>query len=698
MTSKFSALAVFNPPILPLCLLSCAVFPVQAENNTQLPTMTIEDSALLDTNPSRQTVQEAVGAPVDMGDYLRGTAGVAGIRMGGQGIDPVIRGQSQTRLNVLLDGAYVHGGCPNRMDPPTTYAPLDSYDQVTVLKGGHSVRYGGGGSGGTVLLERSAPNFSKANTTGTVSASYRDNADAYHLSAEVAAGNEQAYVRALGETSDADNYSDGKGQTVRSAYQKHSGGLMLGYTPDAHTRVELGYEAIRESDTLYAGAGMDAPQSDNDLWRLKFKRDTQTGPFTQLQGELYYSDVTHLMDNYSLRPLTSSTAMKMRVPSTSTTRGGRFSSDLRSGAMNLTLGVDYQQNQRDADRYAGMASVVIPSTLQAIMWPGADIRQSGLFAEFSQTLPSQDLLRGGLRYDYVDTQATRAAQAVSGVAPSDLYQRYYGQTATDHNENNLGGFLGYEHPLNPQTSLLFTLSRSLRTADASERYMAANNSVAAQRWVGNPQIDPEQHHQAELGLNWHDGGWPSSTALFYNQVSDYILRDRARAQNGVLLADGATIYRNVDARLYGLEWEIQRRWNAHWETGLSLAYVHAQNTSDDIPLAQTPPLEGRFNLNYRQANWHLGGTLRFAARQNRVDDAQTGSAVDVGPSAGFAALDLFGEYRINPQLGVRLGVDNLFDTAYAYHVNRANADPFNPTALRVNEPGRTAWLSLNGRF
>ena len=46
----------------------------------------------------------------ETGDSLRDLLGVSGSRMGGHGIDPTIRGLSQTQLNVLLDGAYVHGG------------------------------------------------------------------------------------------------------------------------------------------------------------------------------------------------------------------------------------------------------------------------------------------------------------------------------------------------------------------------------------------------------------------------------------------------------------------------------------------------------------------------------------------------------------------------------------------------------------
>ncbi len=104
------------------------------------PVILVEDAAL--PAPAIRTFQpeEIELAPVsDGGELLRNIPGISGIRQGGRGIDPIIRGQSNNRLNILLDGAYVHGGCPNRMDPPTAYSSMNSYDNIIVIKGSQSV-------------------------------------------------------------------------------------------------------------------------------------------------------------------------------------------------------------------------------------------------------------------------------------------------------------------------------------------------------------------------------------------------------------------------------------------------------------------------------------------------------------------------------------------------------------------------------
>jgi iron complex outermembrane recepter protein len=685
MTHRLFILALFI--ITPITLF--------AEEATTLAPVTVEGEYLTEPGISEQDTDEIIETPADAGDFLRRLPGVSGTRMGGHGIDPIIRGQSQNQLNILLDGAYVHGGCPNRMDPPTSYSPVETYDTVKVIKGSQTVRYGGGGSGGTVLLERETPRLKAGQyTRGEVGGGYRSNSETKHLFGDMTAGTTEGFARAMIEYQEANNYKDGRGQKTRSAYTTKTGNLIFGYTPDEKTRLEVGLEANRADDILYAGAGMDSPQSDNDTLRVKYQNEWGT------RAELYYSDVEHVMDNYSLRSLTA--PMKMRVPSKSKTQGGRISHDLfMENEMAWTVGLDYQHNNRQANRFAGPATVANPSTLQSIMWPDVDLTQMGIFAEMEQPVREVDLVKMGLRYDHVTSEAHRIAQgAMGGMTPNHLYQKYYGKTADAHDENNLGGFLRYEHTLGEESGVLFaSLSRSVRTADATERFLAANHNMPMMRWVGNPDLAPEQHHQFELGITWQQLRWETNASIYYNQVTDYILRDRAHSQDGIWQNDNATIYRNVDAELYGFEWGTQFKFDRHFTGRFSLDYVHATNTTDDRPIAQTPPLTSTLNLTYQQAKFRLGANLLIAAQQTRVDDnMRTGSGLDAEKTHGFSVLDIYSEVNLNKQMAIKLGINNVFDRTYAYHVNRANVDPFNPEPIQVNEPGRAYWLNLNFIF
>lgn len=637
-------------------------------------------------------VDPHVGAPArESAEILRDIVGVSGSRLGGHGTDLSIRGQNQTRLNVLLDGAYVHGGCPNRMDPPTAYAAAGTYEDITVIKGLQTLEYGGGGAGGTVLFERRTPRFAEDEPMrGRLDAGYRGNGDSWEVTGDVAAGNPDGYVRLLASRADAGNYKDGDGNTVRSSYEELSGTLIAGYTPDVDTRLEVSLERQRTDDLLYAGAGMDSPQSDNDGVRLKFEKTHMEGVLSGLKAEVYRNEVAHVMDNYSLRPLTA--PMQMRAPSTSDTTGGRVVAELDSSYGTWKVGVDMQNNDRVANRYIDS----LPgSPLQSLLWPDVSIEQKGIFAELTHPLSERDRITGGLRFDRVDASAGSASTAaMGGVSPNTLYTMYYGATAQDHQEDNLGGLLRYEHDLQGRRGTVYLgLSRALRTADATERYMASNG-MPNMRWVGNPNLDPERHHQAELGILWNGNGWQADASVFYNDVTDYILRDRS---HGIIPGDNSTIYRNIDATLFGGEISLSRRIDANWRTQAGMAYVQAHNDTEDRAIAQTPPLEGVFTLDYSNTDWSAGGRVRAAARQSRVDmDPTVGSGLDAQKTPAWAVLDLYGSYQVSDGISIDFGVDNVFDRDYAQHLNRANS--FDPTQVQVDEPGRSAWLKFSALF
>jgi iron complex outermembrane receptor protein len=652
-------------------------------------------------------VEITPGLPADGGDLLRSVPGVSGSRMGGLGIDPIIRGQTAGQLNILIDGAHAFGACPNRMDPPTVYVDLDNYDSVTVIKGSQTVRYGGGGSGGTILFERDTPRFGpgevfRARLTGGIT----DNSHTGNLGADLTVGTPEGFARATGQYRTANNYEDGNGDPVRSAYNTEGAGLSLGLTPNDDARAVLSYDYTHDWDVLYAGAGMDGIYSDSDQWRLQLGQDTPIGPFAAVKAELYSVSVDHLMDNYSLRPLTG--MFKMRAPSTADTAGGRLTADLEAMGMNWTIGTDYLQVDRDATRFWNYRSAAV-NVPNSYLWPEVVNADLGLYVEIERPLTEQSRLTAGLRYDRTEASVSQSRAALVPVGPAwvrsadQLYRAYYGVGAEDSDEDNLGGFLTYAHDLNDGLAFSVGVSRTLRSADATERYIASNAAPSTvannQRWVGNPGLDPEAHHQIGVTLAKVAKHWNTQLDLFYDRVDDYILRDRAHGQPGILLADGTFIYRNIDADLTGGEWTGSIEFARHWRAGASLAYVYAQNRTDSTPIAQTPPLGGTFSLDYLAERWSVGTRLSWNDTQDRVDDDPlTGSGLDVGPTAGWWILDLYGEARISKAATLSLGVDNLFDRAYAYAVNRANVDPFNPGPVQVNEPGRQLWARASLDF
>jgi iron complex outermembrane receptor protein len=677
---------------------------VQAEE-TSLPTIEVEAEQVVDANTADITVDSLLQpTPSDGGEWILEVPGVSGISMGTHGIDPVIRGQKYNQLNVLLGGAYLFGGCPNRMDPPSSYATPEIYDSALVIKGMQSLIYGAGGPGGTVLYERATPDFKPDEKFyGKAGAGYETNGAIWNAYVDAAAGSNKAFLRGtISAAEQTENYTDGNGDEVFSGYKTNAGNLLLGMRTDSGALVRFDYDAVRGSDIKFAGARMDAPLSDSDSYKLIFESG-KLGSFSSIKADVYRTDVYHEMDNFSLR--TPPPSMWMWVPSDSVTDGARLLGDMMLANGTLTLGLDYQANDRDATRYTSGTAATFPTITQSILWPGVSIEQPGIFGEYTGNYSKGSDYTVGLRVDYVDSSASKADEsptAMGTLSPNELYTKYYGTTAKERSDTNVSALYRMEHVLDAQTTFRWGLSRTVRSADATEQFIAANGMVmmgmCQMCWVGNPDIEPEAHHQLDLGLSFQLRKGVLSFTTYYDDVSDYILLDRAHGQEGINTSDWAFIYRNVDAILYGFDLDADYRWTQHWRSHFTAAYVYANNKTDDRPIGQTPAPQGTASLEYWQERWMLGGGMRAAARQSRVDDdPATGSGVDFGVTPGYTVYRLYGLYRLAKMVELKYGIDNLFDKYYRENLNKPSG--FDPTSSTpVYEPGRSYWARVEAKF
>jgi iron complex outermembrane receptor protein len=627
--------------------------------------------------------ESAVTRPThDAGELLRSVTGMQALRRGGRGFDPIIRGQSQSNLNVVANGAYNFGACPGRMDPPSTYIGVESFDRVAVIKGHRSVIHGPGGSGGTLLFEHERPQLGERGVSGSLTTGYTGNSDLRSLSGDVAAGNDRGYLRVFAASKRADDYEDGDGRQVASRFDSDSLGLVAGIELGSRGDLQLSHERSAEEDIAYAGNGMDGDYADSRSTSLRW-RQQDLGPLDGLELSVYRSDVEHLMDTYSVRDR-SPVPMGMAAPSSSDTWGGRLLASWQRGAVEWRLGADYRVNEQGATLYSDQGKDGIYDALVSRMWPDVRHRHRGVFAELDYAASAVDSLRLGLRWDDHASEARGSAlpAGMQGMAtPERLYASFYGSAAGQQDDAGLSVVLGWDRQLD--SALLFSanLSSTLRMPDSSERWMARQTPMGA--WVGNPALEPERHQQIDLRLERGDVALGWALSVFADQVDDYIERYR----------EGSTdLYRNTDALRHGLE--LDGHWSLNDALSARAGLSWTRGESDREDLAQIAPLELRLNLDYRRDDWAVGLEWLVADRQTHFNPA-----VDAeGPTPGFSVLHLYGHYSLATDLTLELGVENLFDRSYAYHVNAGNQDPFEPTALRVNEPGRQAWVRLRYAF
>jgi iron complex outermembrane receptor protein len=621
----------------------------------------------------------------DGADYLKTIPGFATTRKGGTDGDPVFRGMAASRVNMLMDGEMILGGCGMRMDPPTAYVFPAAYDRIVVIKGPQTVLHGPGNSAATVRFDRDPPAFDGPDYALFAHATLAEAARS-DLAADLALGSRSYYARLAATRAESDDYRDGAGNDVHSAYERWSANASLGWRPTTRSWIELS-GARSDGEAAYADRGMDGVKFDRDNLALRFAVEDLGAVLRRVEGLAFYHYVDHVMDNYSLRDFTPTAMMPFRSVSNPDrrTEGARLAMDFSlPQGFSGTVGVDAQRNVHRLR--STMNETMMPYGAMARVKDG-EFENWGLFGEFEKSAGADGKLVAGLRADRWQALDARESLRVGmmGTVPNPT-------AGEERNETLVSGFARYEHLL-ADTTLYAGAGYVERFPDYWELLGAGREAVDSLSAFGTR---PEKTAQVDVGLLYASGKLSLSLAAFYSDVDDYILIESNYAK-GMRVT---SISRNVDASTRGVEGDLTYRLAPGWTLNGSLAWTRGENDSDGTPLGQIPPLEARLGLAWERAGWSAGALLRAVASQDRVALNQ-GNVVgqDIGPSDGFTVFSLNGGYRFSDALGLTAGLDNVFDATYAEHISRAGAMVAGyAQTTRVNEPGRTAWMNLTARF
>lgn len=626
----------------------------------------------------------------DATDYLKTIPGFFAIRSGGTNGDTVLRGMFGSRINLLANGGQMIGACPNRMDAPSSYISPETYDRLTVIKGPQSVRWGPGASAGTVLFEREPEQFDEPGSRLHASVLGGSNGR-FDKTLDAAIGNQSGYLRFTGNDAKSDDYEDGNGDTVPSRWSKWNGDIALGWTPDADTLLEF-TAGKGDGEARYAGRGMDGSQFLRESLGLRFEK-SNLGVIDKLEAQVYYNYADHVMDNFRLRAPdpTSMMPMPMAAQVDRRTLGGRLALTFELDQLELVTGVDAQRSEHRG-RSSSYSMMTGYTDADEFAWEkDAVMHNYGLFSEATWQRSDRTRWIGGARLDRAETKDYR--QTISNMMGMATPNPTAGQTRSDTLPS---GFVRYEQDLQGSPTTLYAgLGHAARFPDYWELFSA---SLAPTGEVNAfDGIEPEKTTQLDVGIQYQRDNLQAWAAAYAGQVDDFIL---FRYSTGMMGMSSSQAY-NVDARIAGAEMGVAYDLTERWNADATLAYAWGENRSDGEPLPQMPPLEARLGLSYAHNDWSAGALWRVVAEQNRVDEG-AGNVVgqDIGKSAGFGVFSLNGAYRLSEQLKLSVGVDNLFDKAYAEHLNLAGNSAFGypADAIAINEPGRSLWAKVDFDF
>ncbi|MGN6882069.1 TonB-dependent copper receptor [Neisseria sp. P0019.S003] len=655
----------------PLLILPIALAVSQAWADTDpTPEETVTLSPVTVTGTQQQKANRVTFNPKaalqplpagDGADLLQSVPNMSIIRKGGSSGDPLFRGLGGSRLSVNADDQFIYGGCGMRMDPPTAYIHPNSFDKVVVTKGPQTVTQGMGLVSGSVQFIRKDPDFTEKpyNINATLTAGSNDRLDG---SLEAEFGGKYGYVRTNISHNEADDYKDGDGNRIHSNFKRDSQMLQLGVTPTENTTIAGTYERSR-AKVAYADRMMDGSKFDRDAWNIRFTQRNLTPWFSELELRYGKSEIDHVMDTYSLRTIYNPAGKQIKNANNPkrNTDTGRLKATFDWDKLNLQTGLDYlddvhvARHERGGDGYSHKPYM-----------PNQSFKQWGVFTEASWQQTDNQRWVAGLRHDQVKAHYDTARVT---------------DPVLKHQKFNLNsGFLRWERNTDNGLKYYAGFGIAERAPDYWERLRSENKAIRA-----------EQNRQIDAGVIWKHPNLHASVSVFGSNIKDFIMMERQGMMNFNV--------RNINASRFGGEAEVKWTFAPNWEVGTSLAYTHGKNRTDGKPLAQTPPLEWNNTLAFDNGKFSAGALWRVVAKQNRYSKGQ-GNIVgqDIGASSGFGVLSLNAGWKFSKYATLQGGVDNVFNKTYAEFVSRGGDPSAGTQTMRVNEPGRTAWLRLQAKF
>lgn len=640
-------------------------------NFKNIETVKILKMQSADKNKSRVNTTSTDFLNHDAGKFLNSIPEISGIKKAGNyATDPVLRGFKYEQLNVVIDGAMnAINACPSRMDPAASQVNMNIVQEAEIFKGPYHFRHGSA-LGGTINFITVEPKFTdKTSLGGRVSLGYESNGNILRNELFTNLSSKKAVWNLFGSYQKGDRYKDGNGNEVRSAFLRYNIGTkgMLKWNDRNFTSLQISTNQGR--DVEFAALNMDLLYDKTWMAQARHLAKFTNGFFNQLDFNSYYSAVNHSMGTQDL---------KMVSDVKSNTYGGRAELKKIWNDNILYTGADYKHEEAKNIRF------LMPATMkprEGSSWQNSEIDQIGWFAEFQKVMGATKITASA-RLDYNLSNAKE---------PAKLFSTLYGDMSSKNFNHSLS--LGYNNHLNANNQISVWLGRAQRSASLTERYInlfTVGND--AYEMLGNPTLKPETNNQADVVYTFQNENIFFQADAFYALMQDYIsgvVRKDIKPYG--MMSPGVRQYQNIDSAMKtGIEGRFNWRFLPKFLTEMAVAYTYAEDTKTKKPLPEIYPLDIRWKLEADFTPVILDINYRFSGRQNRVSE-EFGEM----KTPDFSVVNLTGKYEVFPRAYFTAEVSNLFNRAYAEHLNRAYS---NNKKQRIMERGRSFNLGFSYSF
>jgi len=619
----------------------------------------------------------------DAGDFLNQNAFIGGIRKSGSyGFDPVMRGFKYDQLNIVLDnGLSATAACPNRMDPPASQIPLAMVDQVEIIRGPHSLRFGNA-FGGTIHFKSSPVSFTDTTKMyGRTSGSYESNGNIFRTEALAGLKGKSYNIALLAAYNEGRDYEDGKGNKIPSSFNRRNMGLSSVFKLSNRQSLKVAANNNYAEDVDFPALNMDLREDNTWLMNIQHKINFHKSTLTSISTSFNASFVDHTMDNLGkeMNP------RKVNAITDATTKnyGVRSEASFEFKRSSLFAGFDFKSEEAEGNRSREMLmGPMAGKTTVDNIWQDSRIRKFGLFGE-SHFSWDEVYFVASTRFEFNQAESRDKASGFVNTNKEDPSDKL-----------NVSLSLGANYDFSEEVRMGLWFGRAERSGSLTERFI---NYLAVDRdpfeRIGNTKLKSEINYQIDYNLIWKKKSFELGLNLFNSYLRNYI-SSQIRPDLTPLMptAMGVKQYVNIDeAIMRGFEVSWYQKISNQVYHKANIAYTYGKNKDRNQALPEIPPLDFRYALggNFSKDKFHVELMFRHVIKQARV-------SYDYGETEtpSFNLLGLKGSYSISKRTQFIAGIRNIFDEAYYEHLNRSVKGSQNA----IYAPGRSFYLSLSISF
>lgn len=734
-------------------LIVTAITAVMAQNSLAQELPEVQINATLEANINqnvinKQAINKSVSSTSDVVNLLKTDPTISVNQAGAVSGFPVIRGISDHRLNVEVDGMPLLASCPNHMNTPLSYISPAQAESIAIYPSITPVSLGGDSIGGTIAVDTKAPWFAPTNefvTKGEMGAFYRDNGDAMGADVLVSGANDKLNITYKGSKSKANNYDAAddfkdftttanagalltqkrtefteyvnpgdetkKDEVAGTAYESVNHNLSLAYKGDdkllqANLTVQnMPYEQ-------YPNQRMDMTGNQSTKLNLAYEQALSWG---DIKLQAYKEDVDHVMAFLDYK-----TSTQMPMDTESTTQGFKASAMIPlDDKSELNMGAELQHYKLEDwwDSSCPSMGMCTPDYDEFLNINNGTRDRNALYAEWISDINTQWKTRIGARYELVNMNADEVhgygdrdqvnPMKITNEATDAAAFNAADRSVTDNNLN-LTALATYQHSETFDVDM--GIARQVRSPTLYERYtwstwaMAAimNNFVGdGNGYYGDINLKPETAYTLSTTFDWHAANnkdWSIQVMPYVSHIENYI-----DAEKKTDLGDfNVYQYVNETARIYGIDVAAQSHL-AKGEFGnlrgtAKVNYARGINLETNDNLYNIMPLNATLGLIQSVDNW--SNSVELVLVKDKTEVSENRNEIQ---TAGYSLINWKTSYTLK-QLRLDFGIDNVFDRAYDLPTGGAYSGEGNTMSITgipliaVPGAGRTIYAGVNYKF